>query len=219
DLAAPLPARAKHEFAANHERFLVRKRHTLARAQGSERGLQSRGADDCIHHHVHVRTRRCFDQAFGTGSPRAIRVAAWRDDPDIPRIGRLRLFAKQRGVAERGQRNDAELIRVPRDHPERGRAYRASRAEYRDPARSHTGAGMSIARNSSTATGRTNSRLSKRSSTPPCPGISVELSLMPASRFISDSARSPTCATMLIVTAKRTVASGRIASCARGCKT
>ena len=187
-----------------------------ARERG-ERRIESRGADDGVEHDVHVvaprgldeaRRRRRASPACGVGAvPRRCRRSPARNARPARRAAR---------VVERRERGDAESVALPLEHAERRRADRAGRPEDRDAARRRsrcvTTAPRSACQPSSTyATGSTKSRLSKRSRTPPWPGMSVELSFTPASRLSSDSARSPTCAATLTSDAEREHADRRAA--------
>ena len=53
-----------HDFAGHDEDFLGGDGDVLARANGGERGLQSRGADDGDQHDVRLGQRGEFEQAF-----------------------------------------------------------------------------------------------------------------------------------------------------------
>src|SRR5467141_5096713 len=90
------------------------------------------------------------------------------------------------------ERDDAEPLPLPCEYLERRSADRPGGAEKRDPD-THIIPNM---RYKPAAVGITKYKESSRSSTPPCPGISVEESFRPASRLNSDSATSPICPTM-----------------------
>src|SRR5262249_53508678 len=104
-------------------------------------------------------------------------------------------------VVVRREGGDAEAVSLSAKHPERRSADRPRRPEDGDPASrrwlTHDGAHVRSAPKQTYEIGNTKRRLSTRSSTPPCPGMSVELSLTQAARLSSDSAMSPTGAAAL----------------------
>src|SRR5690606_11826390 len=99
------------------------------------------------------------------------------------------LLVERVDLALRSEREDAVAAGMTRDDVERAAADRTGGAEDRE--RLH-GADYPSSRCSSTAAGITGTSASMRSSTPPCPGSTVPLSLTPAWRLSSDSCRSPT---------------------------
>src|SRR6185503_16294446 len=90
----------------------------------------------------------------------------------------------------RGQREYAVASGMARDDIERACADRTGRTQKRDVARLHAQL-VPAHEPSSAPTGSAAHTLSMRSSTPPCPGSSLPLSLTPAWRLASDSNRSP----------------------------
>src|SRR6185503_4699158 len=139
--------------------------------------------------------------------------------PDERRMKLRLLLAQQRRIAERRQRRNAEALALPAQDSQRRGADGARRAEDGNPLHGHRGgAHTSRALKSTYETGSTKSRLSNRSSTPPCPGMMCELSFMPASRLSSDSARSPICAATLTRAANATSPPRTNASCVVGVK-
>src|SRR5258708_23860721 len=103
-----------------------------------------------------------------------------------------RLLGAQIAVRVTGERDDAEPVPLPGQHLQRRSADRPGRAKDCNP-NAHITPNM---RYRPAAAGITKYRESSRSSTPPCPGMSVEESLRPTSRLNSDSAISPICPTM-----------------------
>src|SRR5690606_14310315 len=105
---------------------------------------------------------------------------------------RTEAFA-QRGqrvdAAMRGQRADAETVRMARDHVQRARADRTGCAEDRD--RPHVGVKRSSSALPATNTGIAENTLSTRSSNPPWPGNSAPESFTLACRLSRLSTRSP----------------------------
>ena len=83
----------------------------------------------------------------------------------------FRLFREKRCVMECRERGDPKPAALPLENAERRGADRPSRSEDGDAAprivRAHVGTHVSMKLRSTNAVGRTNSRLSKRSRTPP----------------------------------------------------
>src|SRR5205809_840354 len=87
-----------------------------------------------------------------------------------------------------GQRGDPKPVSLTAQHLESRAADRPRGSEdcHAD------GHARSRIRSNAAVTGRTKYSESRRSNTPPCPGMSIEESLTPTSRLKSDSATSPT---------------------------
>ncbi len=64
-----------HQRAGHDERLLVGKGHALAGRERGERGVEARGTDDGIEHHVDVRVHRSLDERRGAQRPSVARVA------------------------------------------------------------------------------------------------------------------------------------------------
>ena len=69
DFSTALPRRPGHQLTRHDQRFLIRECDALAGAQGRERGLEASGADDPVHHDLHVGMGRGFDKTRGTLPP------------------------------------------------------------------------------------------------------------------------------------------------------
>src|SRR5207249_2213512 len=187
DLPTALTCGPGDELARHHERLLVGERHALPRAERRQGGLEPRRADDRVHHDLNIRPRCGLDQAFRTSSHPASRLPPPAiDDPDVPwrPVGGLSL--EKVGVRMRGQGCDPEPLPLARQDLERRATDRSGGPEDRD-ADAHA---RSSNRNSAAATGATKYTASRRSRTPPCPGMRDEESLTPTSRLNSDSATS-----------------------------
>src|SRR6266566_7728024 len=100
------------------------------------------------------------------------------------------------------ERRDPEPVALTRQDLQCRTADRSRGSEDRDA----DGHARPNNRNSPAATGATKYTESRRSSTPPCPGMRDEESLTPTSRLNSDSATSPTWAA-------RTTTTPTVASC------
>src|SRR3977135_1591266 len=85
-------------------------------------------------------------------------------------------------------RRDADPLPLARQHLERRATDRSGGPEDRDA----DGHARPNTRSTPAATGATKYSESRRSSTPPCPGMSDDESLTPTSRLNSDSATSST---------------------------
>src|ERR1700674_3412140 len=208
--AAPRRARLAHQVPGNDKRLLVRERDTLPLLQSGKRRIEPGGADDRIEHDIDVIARRRGNERVSPAFPRVVGIGARLDHPHKRRREPPGLLLEQGAVAVGCERGDAKALALPVQHSQRGRSDRACRAKHRHAFRfgggfgRHCGTGSSKRPSSSIAIGITNSRLSNRSSIPPCPGRIRELSFTPASRFSSDSARSPVCAATLTTMAKST---------------
>src|SRR5215207_7339492 len=211
DLAPSARSGGRREIARHDEGFLVRERYPLPRLERGERRVQPCGADHGVDYDVNVAPRGGFDEAFVAGAPGATFARAIVHASDEARRKALGLLAEQLTVRECRQRGDVKPVPLTVQHPERGRADRARRSEQRDATR-HRTTGASIQPNSTYATGRTNRRLSRRSSNPPCPGMSRELSFTLASRLSNDSTRSPIWAPTLMIAPKTSAAGTLIVS-------
>src|SRR5229473_1477281 len=197
-LAAALARRARHELARHNQGFLVRQGHPLAGPERRQRRLEPRRPHDPVHHDLHVRPGSGLDETVrpptlaASGFPLArARALVPVHEADVTRAPLRRLAREQVRVRVRGQGRDVKPFALAREDLERGLADRAGRPEDRNPDTHAT----PNSRNSPAVTGRTKYRESRRSRTPPCPGMSVEESFTPASRLKRDSATSPTAAT------------------------
>src|SRR5207253_5961622 len=191
DLPAALARRPRDQLARHHQRLLVGERHPLPGSERGQRGLEPRRAHDSVQDDLDVRPSRRLDETFGTTTHPASRIPHPAiHDPDVRwrPVGGLSL--KKVGVRMRGQGRHPKPLPLARQDLERRTADRSGGPENRDA----DGHARPNHRNSAAATGATKYTESRRSSTPPCPGIRDEESFTPTSRLNSDSATSPTCA-------------------------
>ena len=211
DLARPVAQAPLHEIARDDQRLLVRQRDALSRFERRERRIEPRRADDRVEDDVHVVARRRRDERSRCRSSSASSPIVARFDHARRTHGensaRLLLAAARRCCC---------AVRAVTRNRSRWRSSTRSAVVPIDPVEPSTAtplgaaacitAGWAAAGGPSkrNAIGITNSRPSKRSSIPPCPGRMRELSFTPASRLSSDSARSPVCAATLTTIANRT---------------
>src|SRR6266542_464353 len=185
---SPPPSRAaRHELARPHQRLLVRERDALPGAQRGQRGLETRRTHDRVDDDLDVGAQSRFHQAFASVASSSGPLPRI-DQPDVAGPPVRRLPLEQLGVGVGGEGCDAKPLPLPGEHPQRGAADRAGRAEDRDS----DGHATPNSRNRPAVTGSTKYSESSRSSTPPWPGISEDESLTAASRLKRDSATSPT---------------------------
>src|SRR5438552_325532 len=205
DLAAPLARRPGDQLARHHERLLVGERHALPGLECRQRRLEPRRPDYGVHHDLHVGMRGRLDQ---TRRPFPLSPFPFPavHEPHVLRFPLGNLPLEQVHIRVRRQRRDPEPIPLARQDLERRAPDRSGGPEDRD-ADSHA---RPNSRSSPAATGATKYSESRRSSTPPCPGMSDEESLSPTSRLSSDSATSPTWAAS--ATTNPTVTSCRTSS-------
>src|SRR6185437_4530369 len=198
--------------------FFVGQRHALACAHRGQCRIQAGRADHRVDHDVDVAPLRGRHQAVGAARPLALGIHAIADQPDERRPEQRDLLPQQRGIPEGRQRAHAKPLGMTLQHTQRRRPDGTGRPQNGDAERigcgSHWMAGSSTCGNVNTryATGSAKSRPSIRSNTPPWPGIRCELSFIPASRLMSDSARSPSWTATLITMPNRIAMDGRMAS-------
>ena len=198
DRDAAAPRGVHHQRAGHHEHFLVRERDGLAGVDRGEHGLERRRCRTRRRARCRrpdASRRRCRPSAPG----RAAGVAAPAPSAAAQLVARRRRSRRRppsagtaRSARPAARRSRRPRARRPRsrsamrvDDGERAAADRSGRSENRDAlhAIDTSGRGRTPARRRDT--------LSTRSSTPPWPGISDELSFTPALRLSSDSKRSP----------------------------
>src|SRR5712691_1623088 len=164
-------------MASHDQGFLVGEGHRLACAERRDRRPKPDRSARGDHEHVDVRVTRDLDQAVdavtGGKVPHARGKLFDLRFEDLRRTGR-------------DERGNLEFLGMPAHHVERLAANRARAAEHGNPLHAAN------ARRYTKATGAHSSRLSMRSSRPPCPGMRTPESLTPVWRFSSDSIRSPT---------------------------
>ena len=162
---------AHHLRAVGDERLLVRQRDGIPRANRRQRGQQAADADDSVEHDRPTGQRRRAAERFTAGGHAHRRVGQQQLEhlvsivPDDAFVGQK--FPTERGqprrVAVCGQY--AGTLPPRAQHVQRLTADRAGRPEDDDPARHSAFTASSAA--AAMPSGR---MLSKRSSTPPCPG-------------------------------------------------
>ena len=194
-------AAAHQHLAGEHHRFLVRQQQALAGAgRGEGRGDAGR-ADDGGDHGV---ARRI---AAAISSSAAVPAIATVSRPERCKAVAQALEQRphRRSTATRGRKrrhsssssstsrsadraSTLEAVGMAGDDVQRGGADRTGRPEQRDPARGFRAPAIACP---ATKIGSAASRLSMRSSTPPCPGMRWLESLAPAWRLSRLSNRSP----------------------------
>ncbi len=182
----------------NHQRLFVGQQHAPPQPHRRQCRQHTGCTDDGRHHIGCVRVGGNRLQSSGTShhlgrqarSPQ--RIGELARAVRIGHGGELRamlatLREHARHITVCAQCYDAIPVAVPSHHVQGADADRAGRSQHRDTLH----APAPISATPSANTGAAANRLSIRSSTPPCPGNRLPLSLMPASRLSRLSHRSP----------------------------
>ena len=195
---AMLAHRVHEQLAGHDQHFLVGQQDFLARPGRRQRRLQPRRADNGRHHRIDVRMRRHVDQRLHAVTHRSGQpgVAATQSEfSGQRRVAHHRKFRRELAdlleqlvdLGMRAQRKYPVTIGMATNDVERIDPDRSGGTENRDFLAFHHPCPRATSSQSSATTGNVEVRLSMRSSTPPWPGSTLLLSLMPAWRLSIDS--------------------------------
>ena len=216
-----------HDAAGHDQHFLVGQRDRLAALDRGEHGLERRRCPTTRRARCRRRDawrprrarrarRRQRRRRVGADAPRT-RVERVRRSPWRPRAGRYRAIcaASSSAFSPAARPTTSQAVGDARRRP-RARSGRSSRSirGWRCASRGHGSHSGEHTSARCSRPGAANSSASMRSSTPPWPGMSAELSFTPALRFSIDSNRSPAMPSATIVDAeqRRAAATGTAGS-------
>ncbi|MNV50943.1 hypothetical protein D3C71_1429740 [compost metagenome] len=200
---AAAPHRLDEQGAGHHQRLLVGQQDLLARLDRRQRRLEPGRPDDSRHHRIHLGMGSHLAQAlFAEQHPRR-QARGMQGALQMARRTLIRHHGVARPVeqaqrlqlnqtTEAGQGEHLITRGMPGDHVQGAEADGTRRPEHRNLLQLAHRAPQPASHSSAANIGMAAVRLSMRSSTPPCPGSRLLLSLSPAWRLNMLSVRSPT---------------------------
>src|SRR6056297_1069256 len=193
------PGRRHQERSRRDQRFLVGQRQRRALLQGRQPRRKPRSTNDGRHHPISRPPCR-LDQRVTPGGgfhARAVKRGAQIRQQILLRhhrkVGpqRTRILRQTGNIAPARERHDVKGLRVSPNEVDRALPDRPGRAQNRYPL--HATPGIRPRTQRITTKSAAPSIASNRSSTPPCPGMRLELSLTSRRRLIALSEISPIC--------------------------